>query len=301
MKLSYKSDFIFVTILISLLIFLFYTCDKKSTPPEDTEIIPIEPEMVLIDEDLTFTYGEIRNLFGGYDSLFILTLEPYYMAKYELTNLEYYKFVKDSGYYKQKYWSEIGWEGKVERGWILPLFWDERNFYKSDVLSNQENTPVHGISYHEAVAYCNWLSEKTGECFEIPSFAQWQRAAKGPDPGFKYPWGNEWNDNNMHLIYYLENYTLIPVYSLPEGKSYDGCFNMVGNVYEFVTGKIPTTDSEYDTNWISNSSFPNQYLENFQDIKKSHTCISIGTKISINYIGTFGRIAGLGVRISKTF
>ena len=129
MKIRNTAILLFLLIL-SVLAFTFY-CKKKSTEPEDKviKIEPIEPELVLMDEDLTFTYGEIRNLFGGYDSLFILTLEPYYMAKYELTNLEYYQFVKDSGYYKQEYWSEMGWEGKVERDWILPLFWDEKNFY----------------------------------------------------------------------------------------------------------------------------------------------------------------------------
>ncbi len=51
--------------------------------------------------------------------------------------------------------------------------------------------PVTGVSWHDAVAYCHWLSTQTSRRYRLPTEAEWERAARGVD-GRCYPWGNAW-------------------------------------------------------------------------------------------------------------
>lgn len=227
--------------IITVSVFIcFYACQKDPTGPDENDT---EPEMVLIDKDLTYTSGPSWNP-TIYDSLPKITLTPYYISIYELTNLQYYQFVEGSGYLDSTYWSESGWTTRNDSNWTGPLYWDDSDPpWANDPYSNQKNTPVHGISFYEAEAYCAWLSDKTGLNYHIPSSNQWIRAAKGPDPGTRYPWGNDFNEANAH--YPLFDIPLMPVTEYPCGKSEDGCYNMIGNAYEICV-RIPVSDEYKD-------------------------------------------------------
>jgi formylglycine-generating enzyme required for sulfatase activity len=194
----------------------------------------IEPKMISVDEDLLFSDGP------SFDTTFvpseispmpIIELEPYKIGKFELSNEEYEKFVEGGGYEDSIYWSEEGWQYVKTENWSRPLYWSEDNFWLDDTFSNAKDMPVHGISYYEAEAYCNWLSDKTNKNYRIPTSVQWKRAAKGPDPGTKYTYGNEYNESYAHYVL-LEHSTFTSVSDYSEGKSYDGCYQMIGNVYE---------------------------------------------------------------------
>lgn len=216
--------------LITVIMFFSFTCENPTEPYDDF----IEPEMVSINENLIFTYGPSWDTtFVPPDSLpmLVVELEPYEIGKYEVTNKEYEKFVRYRGYGDSTYWSEDGWNCKVNGNWTLPVYWSEDKLWLDDPYSNKKNTPVHGISYFEAEAYCKWLSIKTNKNYHIPSSYQWERAAKGPDPGTKYPWGNEHNEKNANYAAIM-NSTFGSVTDYSSGKSHDGCYQMIGNVYE---------------------------------------------------------------------
>lgn len=50
--------------------------------------------------------------------------------------------------------------------------------------------PADFLSWIDAKAFCDWLSEVTGENIRLPTEAQWEKAARGTDQR-RYPWGND--------------------------------------------------------------------------------------------------------------
>ena len=57
--------------------------------------------------------------------------------------------------------------------------------------------PVTDVSWHDATAYCTWLSEQTGRRYRLPSEAEWEKAARGVDAR-SFPWGDEWVDQRCN-------------------------------------------------------------------------------------------------------
>jgi len=93
--------------------------------------------------------------------------------------------------------------------------------------------PANGVNWNGAVAFCEWLSQKTGKEFRLPFEAEWEKAARGAMEHMRYPWGND-PPNGMAQFdqkWVDPRHTLSPVDSYPP-NSY-GLHDMVGNVWEW--------------------------------------------------------------------
>jgi formylglycine-generating enzyme required for sulfatase activity len=119
------------------------------------------------------------------------TTAPYSISRYPVTNAQYRAFVEDGGYARQEYWTATGWA------------WREREDVTSPqtfgTVFNLPNHPIVGVSWHEAVAFCRWLSQLTGETIRLPTEAEWEKAARGPDGRF-YPWGKEFDSAKCNVL-----------------------------------------------------------------------------------------------------
>jgi formylglycine-generating enzyme required for sulfatase activity len=91
--------------------------------------------------------------------------------------------------------------------------------------------PVVYVSWRDAVAYAQWLADCTGEPWRLPSEAEWEKAARGPD-GRIYPWGNAWDPTKANAGE-GGKWGTTPIGSYPGGASPYGALDMCGNVHEW--------------------------------------------------------------------
>jgi len=91
-------------------------------------------------------------------------VDEFLLAARQVTNAEYARFVHSTGS-------------------LAPPFW-------GGPALNQAAQPVVGVSWHEAIRYCQWFSVATGRSFRLPTEAEWERAARGGREGALFPWGD---------------------------------------------------------------------------------------------------------------
>lgn len=121
------------------------------------------PQMILIPEG-SFLMGS-REGPDNEKPLHSVLVDGYWIGKYPVTNREYRTFVQATDV-------------------AVPPFWTETPF-------SDPEKPVVGISWFDAVAYCEWLSERLGTRYRLPTEAEWERAARGGREEQNYPWGNK--------------------------------------------------------------------------------------------------------------
>lgn len=163
--------------------------------------------------------------------------ERYWIAKYPVTNAQFAKFIEARGYDNDQWWTSEGWGYRQKEGWTAPRYWNDSKW-------NGAAQPVVGVSWYEAVAFCLWLSEITGEQIMLPTEAQWQYAAQGDD-GWVYPWGSDWDCKRCNnSVSPCDSSVTTPVTQYEgKGDSPSGVVDMAGNVWEWCL-----TDYEQKTN-----------------------------------------------------
>jgi formylglycine-generating enzyme required for sulfatase activity len=136
-----------------------------------------------------------------------LTLPGFYLAQTPVTNAQYAAFVQATDHPAPAHWTDGGPpEDKVDH-------------------------PVVQVTWYDAAAFGRWLSEHTGKAYRLPSEAEWEKAARGPD-GRLYPWGDEWDPARCNAKESGIGDTT-PVMAFPGGASPYGVLGMAGNVFEW--------------------------------------------------------------------
>lgn len=116
---------------------------------------------------------------------------PYLMGKYPVTVADFKKFVSETGY---KTTAE-------KQGWAWVYSDSKKHWIKKSGVSWKnpgtklwDDHPVTLVSYHDAEAFCEWLSKRENRKYSVPTEAQWEYAARGGKDGKRFPWGDEYPD-----------------------------------------------------------------------------------------------------------
>jgi iron(II)-dependent oxidoreductase len=94
-----------------------------------------------------------------------VTIGPFQLSRYQVTNADYDTFRRATG--------------------------REMPPFRADARFTCPNQPVVGVSWFDAVAFCEWLTTVGDRHFRLPTEAEWERAARGGLEQNLYPWGNE--------------------------------------------------------------------------------------------------------------
>lgn len=144
---------------------------------------------------------------GEGDEAHIVNIAKFYIAQYPVTNAAYQRFITTSGY-------------PPPTNWPVGLYFE----WISD-------HPVVNVNWQDAWAYCRWLTTETDQYFHLPTEAQWEAAARGPE-GLTYPWGNEFDKARSNSWEACIGRTT-PVDAFPDGASPYRVMDLVGNVWEW--------------------------------------------------------------------
>jgi len=106
------------------------------------------------------------------------------------------------------------------KGCEAPRFWADARF-------NAPEQPVVGVSWYEAVVYCDWLRSSTGESWRLPTEAEREKATRGGIDGRRFPWAEDarWERTLARMV------APSPVGML-EPNGY-GLFDLASNVHEW--------------------------------------------------------------------
>ena len=116
--------------------------------------------------------------------------------------------------------------------------------------------PIFGISFNDAVKYCEWKSKQTKQVLRLPTEMEWEKSARGLD-GRLYPWGDDF-DPSFCMIAEGRKKALYPcdIGSHPKDISPYGICDMAGLVHEFCDSEF--IKGEFELKVLKGASFQSQ-------------------------------------------
>ena len=161
--------------------------------------------------------------------------------------------------------------------WIKDFTYSYNEPMHNDYFSHPayQDYPVVGVSWTQAVAFCNWRTKFKNDYqsdkgkpnvsrFRLPNEAEWEYAARGGIPSGTYPWGSPYllNDRACFLANFKPlrgDYAADQAVYTVEAKSYlpndFNLYNMAGNVAEWTNSSYNAGSYEYVSSLNPNMSF----------------------------------------------
>lgn len=202
----------------------------------------LPPHMIFI-KDTTYQRGDIFSEGAANEKpTHTVRVKEFYISAHEVTNEEYLAFLEAT-------------KGSLPE-WMEPASkyyyqGEADNFYKKlGAALYDPKHPVIGVSWNDAMKYCDWLSRKGPWRYRLPTEAEWELAARAAGNRNKFSWGegapsrqNGGNVADEALKQVLPNLSMIwrayndgHIYTAPVaefGANAFGLYDMTGNVWEW--------------------------------------------------------------------
>lgn len=180
-----------------------------------------------------------------------IKVNDFSIAKKQVTVEEYVHFVEQAGY-------------------DYPSWHEKSGYYEKGYLSNigtsfsHENCPIVGISWYDAIEFCNWLSVKSGlqkvythekgqwvfnrtaNGYRLPSEAEWEYSARGGHVGRNFIFSGS---NDIKDVGWYKNNSLNQLHSTGSKQSNElGLYDMSGNSWEWCWDRYSQLQA---SNWLN--------------------------------------------------
>lgn len=139
-----------------------------------------------------------------------VSVKDFLMDRTEVTNAEYFEFVKQTNHVAPSNWAD----GKPVAG--------------------EEMFPVSRVSLDDAKEFIKWRSKRDGVEYRLPTEEEWEYAARNGSDRNLYPWGDKWEQDRAILnVTSPKN-----VGSSPNGANKWGIHDLIGNISEWTSSKF---------------------------------------------------------------
>ena len=226
----------------------------------------VVPDNMVFIQGGTFQMGD---QFGdGYSNekpVHSVTLSNFQLSRYEVSVEEFSQFVNATGYKTDAEKGDGSYVVNDKGDWVKRSGVNWRHDATGKTRpSGEYDHPVIHVSWNDAVAYCNWLSDQhqlqrvytiqsdqvkanwNADGYRLPTEAEWEYAARSKGKKYKYAWGNSTTPNanigdeaakrQYSWTGIWEGYNDGYVHTAPVNRFEQGdlgLFNMTGNVLEW--------------------------------------------------------------------
>jgi formylglycine-generating enzyme required for sulfatase activity len=183
------------------------------------------------------------DLFNAEAPQHTVSLDSFYLDKYEVTNAQFKKFTD-----RNPQWRRDRIPARYQNGNYL------KHWSGNDYPKEQARHPVTNVSWYAAVAFCQ------AERKRLPTEAEWEYASRGGLSGKEFPWGDEPVDKTRANYLGSGIKGTAPVGSYP-ANGY-GLFDMTGNVWEFMADEWGAYPATAQTNPVAGGNlFPDNSFD----------------------------------------
>lgn len=258
------------------------TTEQEQTSVNEVKILKKQPDSMKAPQDMAwipggkFMQGAVRNdtlAFKQEKPSHPVGVDGFFMDKHEVTNAQFRKFVKETGY-KTVAERPVDWEemkkqvppgtpkpadSLLQPGSLIfkktkssvPNLYDYSQWWEWKIGANwkhpkgpetsiegKDDYPVVQVSYEDAQAYCKWAGRR------LPTEAEWEHAARAGQEEARFTWGNDFstlaeNANTWEGEFPTKNTKKDGFESMAPIKSYPpnpyGLYDMAGNVWEITS------------------------------------------------------------------